>query len=807
MENNKLESAIDKLIYELNEQNKNAILLKTVIENLNKSIKTNTKELTDSSGAFDHPSIKTRPHYASAYDKGGDDIADKFEKSLKKFEKIMHSFAKMQTDHGHGSISNFDFSDDIKDERRETGKPYTPLKSQKGFVAGMRRGMIDTENQIKPTGFGEKYVSRPMGRLLATFGGITMKERKHAAEKFLNPDLELERATSSDPAKREELLAHEKEKLAKIEYDLKAGKINTQGISHEEYLKAAESDIIKSGNLRALETKAPDFAPDYQAKLRRELDLPVTEKERERQEAQILQRATARSKRKQLELLPHEEFEYQKIEENTPKNVKGVNRADVLKKARIEIADKANREVLARLKPEKLDRYNRIQNPKTESGVGLSRNERAKFGDLDKQTSDYISAIYDTVPNVRANEPKRESDLKPNTDQFEEKQIGTALGPTITQLPKEIAIDTVTIKSLTIQSLTMPEKEEDGNASSSGGLSDLVSIGGKGGSLGDILGKAKSLGGKALNVGSKVLKTPLGLAGVALAGGYAADAGLGVMGVGKDQQGNDIQLNERQDDANWNKMSFGQKVQSGAARGLEKLGRFVGLGNMANQAASDRISSESAYLGTKGQFPNKQPSEHLWVGMERKNPDGTTSKLVRFMDAITPIWETVETSSSSTQSRFSEGEFQKNDPNNFKKYEEYKNTRTKELMNENPSIKGNGKPSVDVLIEAQEEAEAQAKAEAVAKFKKEIDASGAGKVTTTSSVTTLPDQKQAELSAAKAENDLLTQEAKASESKQNVIVNAPTNISNGGGKQIIPQGPTRPEFNAYERFVNRIFTQ
>lgn len=114
-----------------------------------------------------------------------------------------------------------------------------------------------------------------------------------------------------------------------------------------------------------------------------------------------------------------------------------------------------------------------------------------------------------------------------------------------------------------------------------------------------IMGFVKMIPGIVSNIGS-VLGTVLKLAGRALpfaAGaavmggvGYAVDAAAGALGVG----GNEI--DEKQDDANWEKMSFTEKLQSGAARGIEKAGSFVFLDNIANEAKAERIKKETAYL-------------------------------------------------------------------------------------------------------------------------------------------------------------------------------------------------------------------
>ena len=88
---------------------------------------------------------------------------------------------------------------------------------------------------------------------------------------------------------------------------------------------------------------------------------------------------------------------------------------------------------------------------------------------------------------------------------------------------------------------------------------------------------------------------PLAMVGA----GAAVDYGVGKLGVGKDEDGNDLQVDEKQDDENWDKMTVGEKIQSGMARGVEKVGSSLFLGNIANEAKSERIKNETKYLKDK----------------------------------------------------------------------------------------------------------------------------------------------------------------------------------------------------------------
>jgi hypothetical protein len=68
------------------------------------------------------------------------------------------------------------------------------------------------------------------------------------------------------------------------------------------------------------------------------------------------------------------------------------------------------------------------------------------------------------------------------------------------------------------------------------------------------------------------------------------DEDLGRKGRGADEQ----------DKANWEKMTLGEKLESGLARGLEKGARAVGADFVANQAQKSRVAEESKYLKEQG---------------------------------------------------------------------------------------------------------------------------------------------------------------------------------------------------------------
>lgn len=134
-------------------------------------------------------------------------------------------------------------------------------------------------------------------------------------------------------------------------------------------------------------------------------------------------------------------------------------------------------------------------------------------------------------------------------------------------------------------------------------------------------------------------------------------------------------------------MSFGEKLQSGLARGIEKVGGALFLGNMANQAKSDRIEKETAYFAQK----------------EKRKPKN--------------LENTVEIN-------ISEASFAENDPENYQKYQAEKLKIAKDYLEKNPPRT----KSTGSMNAARKRAMMHAKTMAAQKFRKEIEAAGAGSV-------------------------------------------------------------------------------
>ena len=151
------------------------------------------------------------------------------------------------------------------------------------------------------------------------------------------------------------------------------------------------------------------------------------------------------------------------------------------------------------------------------------------------------------------------------------KAIREALAP---KIPKELT----DLKS------TPTSGTGDGEGGGGGGILGMLGMGG--------LGKGLMTAGKAV--------LPYALPAAAMIGtGAAVDYGLGKLGVGKDKEGNDLKIDTKQDDANWAKMSMGQKIQSGVGRGIEKVGSALFLDNMSREAQADRVKNETEYFKDK----------------------------------------------------------------------------------------------------------------------------------------------------------------------------------------------------------------
>ena len=123
-----------------------------------------------------------------------------------------------------------------------------------------------------------------------------------------------------------------------------------------------------------------------------------------------------------------------------------------------------------------------------------------------------------------------------------------------------------------------------------GGIPD---IGGKGGKGTPPKGKLTKFGGAAVGA--------LAFTGLSIGAGYATDYAMDKTGAYVDPE--ELKGLKAVDEENYNKMSIGEKIQSAPARGIEKVGSFLGFDRLSERASAERIKSESEYLNKNSPTP------------------------------------------------------------------------------------------------------------------------------------------------------------------------------------------------------------
>jgi hypothetical protein len=147
-------------------------------------------------------------------------------------------------------------------------------------------------------------------------------------------------------------------------------------------------------------------------------------------------------------------------------------------------------------------------------------------------------------------------------------------------------------------------------------------------------------------------------AAVAVGAGNALDYGIGKLGVGKDEEGKDLAVDVKRDEANWNRMNIFQKAESGLARGVEKVGSFIGLDNLSKQAQATRIKTETEYLDKR----NMQPAQSKDAGMVYSASAETTAMREKGATTSAPVIVAPSTvNNSNTQVNRYELPVRKND--------------------------------------------------------------------------------------------------------------------------------------------------
>lgn len=123
-----------------------------------------------------------------------------------------------------------------------------------------------------------------------------------------------------------------------------------------------------------------------------------------------------------------------------------------------------------------------------------------------------------------------------------------------------------------------------------GGIPD---IDGKGGKRTPPKGKLTRFGGAAVGA--------LAFTGLSIGAGYATDYAMDKLDASVDPE--ELEGLRAKDEENYNKMSIGEKIQSAPARGIEKVGSFLGFDRLSERAAAERIKSESEYLNKNSPTP------------------------------------------------------------------------------------------------------------------------------------------------------------------------------------------------------------
>jgi hypothetical protein len=182
-------------------------------------------------------------------------------------------------------------------------------------------------------------------------------------------------------------------------------------------------------------------------------------------------------------------------------------------------------------------------------------------------------------------------------------------------LLKQIEENTRSLKGLDAVLKSAMDKIGTAGGSDSGGGGGGIDLGGLG-DLGNgparrrdsrgrgIGSKLKRLGRGAIELGAKGARAALPYAlpaAIAYGAARTLDYGASALGVG------DVEIDETEDEANWQKMSAGQKIGSGIARGIESVGSFLGLESFAKEAEASRIEKETKML--QGQTQSSGASE------------------------------------------------------------------------------------------------------------------------------------------------------------------------------------------------------
>lgn len=671
---------LKEIMKSLKESNKNAVMLRDVLEH--------QTEIRNS--------VTVDPITGATTKKATQ------QKAQKNFSPTINPIAKQSTQQTIQEINKTpyehdDFASHFRNPQVEAIET-APNKHLEGFgklldkFADKFGGSVDdlghSTDRLKDVKFGDDE-ARPqkkfgglLGKLIdkgvTTFGGMSPTEMRReewgdVSEKLNQTeqaDAVFSRATG-DVDGRNVVQAHEQRQLDALQKRLDAGEIDTGDLTHEEFMGKAKKDMIDTNNLNAIRTRKPEFDLGYQDELKENLGINKTDGEEAVAKQLAASKAELDKMMTQINLVEAQAkldgYQNGTLDPTQPNNEPT---KDILDQA-IEYINKNSE-------------YNKQNDLQSITPAEKPWEERGKkfMGDKLNIKEIKVGAINSKIINTKKlNQEKQDSPLNPLV-------AGIAGGATANALGiganKNLQLDNVTIKTLTITSLIIPDqtKEEgDGEGSSGGGgIADTIA---------DVADVSRTRGGKLGKVGSFLGKAGRFASKAALPLAAAMAVGDGVSGYNSANENLGIEGREA---------TFGEKMSSAA-------------GSVASGITMGLVDPKTASKGVAGLFgagPDAQP-----------NKDSSTTTSFNAEKSETP------------------------------------------------------------------------------------------ELTKADKIQSAPDQKQAELSSARAENEGLKQEEKdatAATAQNNVVVNSPTNIS-AGGKSPPPQnGAVRPTHNAYERFVNRTFS-
>jgi len=105
-----------------------------------------------------------------------------------------------------------------------------------------------------------------------------------------------------------------------------------------------------------------------------------------------------------------------------------------------------------------------------------------------------------------------------------------------------------------------------------------------------------------------------------LAVANVADYAAGQFGTGQNK------ADQAQDDANWERMGALRKVWSGGLRGIEHVGRAIGMTNIADQAQADRVKYETEALGKLPALPERGGKPNVTTTVTQHNTFNITQQ-------------------------------------------------------------------------------------------------------------------------------------------------------------------------------------